>query len=151
MKIGVVFGNPETTTGGNALKFYASLRLDIRRTGQLKDGEEIVGSRTRVRVVKNKVAPPFREAEFDIRYGVGVDRAAEALDLAVGRGLVEKSGTHFALDGERIGQGRERAAEWLRANPAALEALVARVLAPEAQGGAGSGRAVELSRRSSAA
>jgi recombination protein RecA len=151
MKIGVVFGNPETTTGGNALKFYASLRLDIRRAGQLKDGEEIVGSRTRVRVVKNKVAPPFREAEFDIRYGVGVDRAAEALDLAVDRGLVEKSGTHFALDGERIGQGRERAAEWLRANPAALEALVARVLAPEAQGGAGAGGPVELNRRSSAA
>jgi recombination protein RecA len=130
MKIGVVFGNPETTTGGNALKFYSSVRLDIRRTGQLKEGEQVVGSRTRVKVVKNKVAPPFREAEFDIRYGAGVDRAAEALDLGVERGLVEKSGAHFALGGERIGQGRERAGEWLRANPAALEALVARLSAP---------------------
>jgi recombination protein RecA len=130
MKIGVVFGNPETTTGGHALKFYASVRLDIRRIGQLKDGEQVVGSRTRVKVVKNKVAPPFREAEFDVRYGVGVDRVAEALDLGVERGLVEKSGAHFALGGERIGQGRERAVEWLRANPAALESLVAGLLAP---------------------
>jgi recombination protein RecA len=127
MKIGVVFGNPETTTGGHALKFYASVRLDIRRIGAVKEGEQVVGSRTRVKVVKNKVAPPFREAEFDVRYGVGVDRAAEALDLAVERGAVERSGAHFSLDGERLGQGRERAAEWLRANPAALEALVARV------------------------
>jgi recombination protein RecA len=132
MKIGVVFGNPETTTGGHALKFYASVRLDIRRTGQLKDGEQVIGNRTRVKVVKNKVAPPFREAEFDIRYGVGVDRLAEAIDLGVERGLVEKSGAHFALGGERIGQGRERAVEWLRANPAALDALVARLTAPPA-------------------
>ncbi len=124
MKIGVVFGNPETTTGGNALKFYASVRLDIRRTGAVKDGEAVVGSRTRVKVVKNKVAPPFREAEFDIRYGVGVDRWGEALDLGVERGLVEKSGAHFSLGGERIGQGRERAIEWLRANPEALQRLV---------------------------
>jgi recombination protein RecA len=130
MKIGVVFGNPETTTGGHALKFYASVRLDIRRIGAVKDGEQIVGSRTRVKVVKNKVAPPFREAEFDVRYGVGVDRAGEALDLGVDRGLVEKSGAYFSLGGERIGQGRERAAEWLKANPAALEALVGR-LGPE--------------------
>ena len=127
MKIGVVFGNPETTTGGHALKFYASVRLDIRRIGQLKDGEQVVGSRTRVKVVKNKMAPPFREAEFDIRYGVGVDRVAEAIDLAVERGLVEKSGAHYSLGGERIGQGRERAAEWLRANPAALESLTAKL------------------------
>jgi recombination protein RecA len=127
MKIGVVFGNPETTTGGHALKFYASVRLDIRRIGAVKDGEQVVGSRTRVKVVKNKVAPPFREAEFDVRYGVGVDRICEALDLGVERGVVEKSGAHFALDGERLGQGRERAAEWLRANPAALESLVARL------------------------
>src|SRR5512136_669697 len=126
MKIGVVFGNPETTTGGQALKFYSSVRLDIRRIGQVKDGEQVVGSRTRVKVVKNKVAPPFREAEFDVRYGVGVDRYAEALDLAVERGLVEKSGSHFALDGERIGQGRERALEWLKEHPGALDALVAR-------------------------
>jgi recombination protein RecA len=93
----------------------------------VKDGEQVVGSRTRVKVVKNKVAPPFREAEFDIRYGVGVDRLAEALDLAVDRGVVEKSGAHFSLDGERIGQGRERAVEWLRDHPAALEALVVRI------------------------
>ena len=132
MKIGVVFGNPETTTGGHALKFYASLRLDIRRTGQLKEGEAVVGSRTRVKVVKNKVAPPFREAEFDIRYGTGIDRCAEALDLGAERGLVERQGAWFALDGERIGQGRERAAEWLRANPQALEALVAKVAAAAA-------------------
>jgi recombination protein RecA len=130
MKIGVVFGNPETTTGGHALKFYASVRLDIRRIGQIKEGEQVVGSRTRVKVVKNKVAPPFREAEFDIRYGVGVDRIAEALDLGVERGLIEKAGSHFALDGERIGQGRERAVEWLRSNPAALERIVGRLLQP---------------------
>jgi recombination protein RecA len=127
MKIGVVFGNPETTTGGHALKFYSSVRLDIRRIGQVKDGDSVVGSRTRVKVVKNKVAPPFREAEFDVRYGVGVDRHAEAVDLAVERGLLEKSGTHFSLDGERIGNGRERAIEWLRANPEACERLVGRL------------------------
>jgi len=127
MKIGVVFGNPETTTGGQALKFYSSIRLDIRRIGQLKDGDQVIGSRTRVKVVKNKVAPPFREAEFDVRYGVGVDRLAEALDLGVERALVEKSGAYFSLDGERIGQGRERAADWLREHPAALESLVARI------------------------
>jgi recombination protein RecA len=124
MKIGVVFGNPETTTGGNALKFYASVRLDIRRTGAVKEGEAVVGSRTRVKVVKNKVAPPFREAEFDIRYGVGVDRLGEAVDLGVARGLLEKSGAWISLGGERIAQGRERAIEWLRANPQAFERLV---------------------------
>jgi recombination protein RecA len=127
MKIGVVFGNPETTTGGHALKFYASVRLDIRRIGQVKEGDQVVGSRTRVKVVKNKVAPPFREAEFDVRYGVGVDRHAELLDLAVERGLVERSGAHYALDGERIGQGRERAVEWLRGNTEAFERLGARL------------------------
>ena len=132
MKIGVVFGNPETTTGGHALKFYASVRLDIRRVGQVKEGDQIVGSRTRVKVVKNKVAPPFREAEFDVRYGVGVDRFAEAVDLGVERGLLDKSGSHIALDGERIGQGRERAAEWLRANPEAFERLAARLRDPAA-------------------
>ncbi|ACG74899.1 recA protein [Anaeromyxobacter sp. K] len=132
MKIGVVFGNPETTTGGHALKFYASVRMDIRRIGQVKEGDAVVGSRTRVKVVKNKVAPPFREAEFDIRYGVGVDRFGEAVDLGVERGAVEKSGAHFSMDGERIGQGRERAAEWLRANPAAFERLVERIKAPGA-------------------
>jgi recombination protein RecA len=132
MKIGVVFGNPETTSGGHALKFYASVRLDIRRIGHVKDGDQVVGSRTRVKVVKNKVAPPFREAEFDVRYGMGVDRHAEALDLAVERGVVERSGAHFSFEGERIGQGRERAVEWLRANPDALERLLARLRAPAA-------------------
>ena len=130
MKIGVVFGNPETTTGGHALKFYASVRLDIRRIGQVKEGDAVVGNRTRVKVVKNKVAPPFREAEFDVRYGVGVDRYAEAIDLGVERGLLDKSGTHFTLEGERIGNGRERAIEWLRANPGALERLLQRLREP---------------------
>ncbi len=127
MKIGVVFGNPETTTGGNALKFYASVRLDVRRTGQVKDGDAVIGSRTRVRVVKNKVSPPFREAEFDIIYGIGISREAEILDLAVERNVVEKAGSYFALDGERLGQGRERAVEYLRANPEARERIAQRI------------------------
>ena len=131
MKIGVVFGNPETTTGGNALKFYASVRMEIRRLGNLKDGDNVIGTRTRVKVVKNKVAPPFHETEFDVLYGQGISRAGEALDLAVTLGLAEKSGSHFLLDGERIGQGRERAIEWLRERPQALEALVARIAAAE--------------------
>jgi recombination protein RecA len=116
MKIGVVFGNPETTTGGNALKFYSSVRLDIRRTGALKDGEAIIGNRTRVRVVKNKLAPPFKETEFDILYGTGVSRVHELLDLGADRGLVEKSGSWFSVGGERLGPGREKAAEALRGN-----------------------------------
>ncbi|QRK08912.1 recombinase RecA [Archangium violaceum] len=123
MKIGVVFGNPETTTGGNALKFYSSVRMEIRRTSNLKDGENVVGTRAKVKVVKNKVAPPFQEAEFDLLYGVGIHRAGEVLDLAVHSGLVDKSGSHFSLRGERIGQGRERASEWLREHPDALEGL----------------------------
>ncbi|HZZ85411.1 MAG TPA: recombinase RecA [Anaeromyxobacteraceae bacterium] len=130
MKIGVVFGNPETTTGGHALKFYASVRLDIRRIGQVKEGDAAVGSRTRVKVVKNKVAPPFREAEFDVRYGSGVDRFAEALDLASERNVVEKAGAFYSFEGERLGQGRERAADWLRQNPSAMERLVARLAVP---------------------
>ena len=133
MKIGVVFGNPETTTGGNALKFYASVRLEIRRLGILKDGDTVIGTRTRVKVVKNKVAPPFHETEFDVLYGQGISRAGEALDLAVTLGVAEKSGSHFLLDGERIGQGRERAVEWLRERPQALDALVARIAAAEAR------------------
>jgi len=131
MKIGVVFGNPETTTGGNALKFYASVRMEIRRLGNLKDGDNVIGTRTRVKVVKNKVAPPFHETEFDVLYGQGISRAGEALDLAVTLGLAEKSGSHFILDGERIGQGRERAIEWLRERPQALEALLARIAAAD--------------------
>ncbi|HEX8441549.1 recombinase RecA [Archangium sp.] len=123
MKIGVVFGNPETTTGGNALKFYSSVRMEIRRTSNLKDGEAVVGTRAKVKVVKNKVAPPFQEAEFDLLYGVGIHRAGEVLDLGVQSGLVDKAGSHFSFRGERIGQGRERATEWLREHPDTLEAL----------------------------
>ena len=113
MKIGVMFGNPETTTGGNALKFYASVRLDIRRIGALKDGEQVVGNRTRVKVVKNKMAPPFREAEFDIVYGQGISRAGEIIDLGVEAGLLEKSGAWIAYGGERLGNGREAARQYL--------------------------------------
>ena len=114
MKIGVMFGNPETTTGGNALKFYASVRLDIRRIGQLKHGEDVIGSRTKVKVVKNKVAPPFREVEFDILYGQGISKEGELLDIAAEEGIVEKSGAWYAYEGERIGQGRENARDFLR-------------------------------------
>jgi len=117
MKIGVMFGNPETTSGGNALKFYASVRLDIRRIGAIKEGEEVVGNRTRVKVVKNKVAPPFRQAEFDILYNEGISREGDVLDLAVESGFVEKSGSWYSYEGERIGQGRERARVFLRENP----------------------------------
>jgi recombination protein RecA len=128
MKIGVVFGNPETTTGGNALKFYSSVRCEVRRAGNLKDGDTVVGTRTKVKVVKNKVAPPFREAEFDLLYNRGISRAGEALDLGTSLGFIEKSGSHYSLGGERIGQGRERATEWLREHPLDLEALVQKVL-----------------------
>jgi recombination protein RecA len=117
MKIGVMYGNPETTTGGNALKFYASVRLDIRRTGQIKDRDDIVGNTTRVKVVKNKVAPPFKQVEFDIMYGEGVSKVGEVLDLGVKAGLVEKSGAWFSYDSTRIGQGRENAKQYLKDNP----------------------------------
>ncbi|WP_343347139.1 recombinase RecA [Sphingomicrobium sp. XHP0239] len=117
MKIGVMYGNPETTTGGNALKFYASVRLDIRRTGQIKDRDEIVGNSTRVKVVKNKVAPPFKQVEFDIMYGEGISKLGEILDLGVKAGLVEKSGSWFSYDSTRIGQGRENAKQFLKENP----------------------------------
>src|SRR5438105_8375675 len=120
MKIGVMFGNPETTTGGNALKFYASVRLDIRRIGAIKDGETVIGSRTRVKVVKNKVAPPFREVEFDILYGQGISREGDLLDLAVENNIVEKSGAWFSYGGERIGQGRENARDFLKLHPEIL-------------------------------
>ena len=116
MKIGVMFGNPETTTGGNALKFYASVRLDIRRTGAVKDGEEVVGSETRVKVVKNKVAPPFRQAEFQIMYGKGIYRTGEIIDLGVQLGLVEKSGAWYSYQGNKIGQGKANAAKYLEDN-----------------------------------
>ncbi|MCH4021798.1 MAG: recombinase RecA [Acetobacter sp.] len=117
MKIGVMFGNPETTTGGNALKFYASVRLDIRRIGAVKDKEEVVGNQTRVKVVKNKMAPPFRQVEFDIMYGEGISKMGELLDLGVKAGVVEKSGAWFSCDSQRIGQGRENAKQFLRDHP----------------------------------
>jgi recombination protein RecA len=117
MKIGVMYGNPETTTGGNALKFYASVRLDIRRTGQIKDRDEVVGNTTRVKVVKNKVAPPFKQVEFDIMYGEGVSKIGEILDLGAKAGVVEKSGSWFSYDSVRIGQGRENAKKFLKENP----------------------------------
>src|SRR5687768_14215666 len=117
MKIGVMYGNPETTTGGNALKFYASIRLDIRRTGQIKDRDDIVGNATRVKVVKNKVAPPFKQVEFDIMYGEGISKIGEILDLGVKAGIVEKSGAWFSYDSVRIGQGRENAKIYLKENP----------------------------------
>ena len=123
MKIGVMFGNPETTTGGNALKFYASVRLDIRRIASIKNGEDVVGNRTRVRVVKNKVAPPFREAEFDIEYGHGISKEGELIDLGVTHRAVEKSGTWFSYGEERLGQGRENAKQFLLDNPDIAEKL----------------------------
>jgi recombination protein RecA len=128
-KIGVVFGNPETTTGGNALKFYASVRVDVRRGGQVKAGEEVVGSRTRVKVVKNKLAAPFREAEFEIRWGTGIDAPLDLIDVAVERGLVEKNGSHLSFGGEHLGQGRERAREALLGRPELCAQLRAAVLA----------------------
>ena len=118
MKIGVMFGNPETTSGGNALKFYASVRLDIRRIGAIKRGEEVIGNQTRVKVVKNKVAPPFRVAEFEIIYEKGISREGELVDLGVKHGIVAKSGAWYSYDGDRIGQGRDNAREFLLANPA---------------------------------
>jgi len=117
MKIGVMFGNPETTTGGNALKFYSSVRLDIRRIGAIKDRDEVVGNQTRVKVVKNKVAPPFKQVEFDIMYGVGISKVGELVDLGVKAGIVEKSGSWYSHDGSRIGQGREAAKTFLTENP----------------------------------
>jgi recombination protein RecA len=123
MKIGVMFGNPETTTGGNALKFYASVRMDIRRISQIKSGEEVIGNRARVKVVKNKIAPPFREAEFDIMYNQGISKEGDVLDLAAGRDIVQKSGAWYEFNGEKIGQGREAAKGYLRENPKTLEKI----------------------------
>lgn len=123
MKIGVMFGNPETTTGGNALKFYASVRIDIRRISQIKSGEDVIGNRTRVKVVKNKIAPPFREAEFDIMYNVGISREGDVLDLAVQHGVVGKAGAWFEYDNAKIGQGREAAKQYLKDNPKVLATI----------------------------
>jgi recombination protein RecA len=160
MKIGVLFGNPETTTGGNALKFYASVRLDIRRLGAIKQGDEVIGSRTRVKVVKNKVAPPFREAEFDILYGTGISKEGELIDLGAEHGVVEKAGAWYAFGGERIGQGRENARDFLREHPQVAATIEARVrekfglkadaaaAAPEGGNGAAGGtRAAESARK----
>jgi len=128
MKIGVMFGNPETTTGGNALKFYASVRMDIRRIGAIKDGDNIVGGRTRVKVVKNKMAPPFKEAEFDILYGTGISRDGEIIDLGSDLGVVEKSGAWYSFGGERIGQGREAAKQFMKEHPATAAQIMAKVM-----------------------
>jgi len=140
-KIGVMFGNPETTTGGRALKFYASVRIDIRRIASIKDGDQVIGGRTRVKIVKNKVAPPFREAEFDVMYGEGISREGDLLDLAVEKRIVEKSGAWFAYGGDRLGQGRENAKQFLRENPDVRRAIEDRVrrelgLVREAEGAA---------------
>jgi recombination protein RecA len=129
MKIGVMFGNPETTTGGNALKFYASVRLDIRRTGAIKKGDEILGNETRVKVVKNKVAPPFKQAEFDILYGEGVSREGEIITLGVNAGVVEKSGAWYSYNGERIGQGKDNVREYLKQNPSVAQEIEGQIRA----------------------
>ncbi len=138
MKIGVMFGNPETTTGGNALKFYASVRMDIRRVGAVKKGDEVVGNQTRVKVVKNKMAPPFKQAEFEIMYGEGTSREGEILDLGVAEGIVEKSGAWYSYQGERIGQGKENARQFLREHPEMAEeieqAIRARLLPQRGRG-----------------
>ncbi|MEQ1767093.1 MAG: recombinase RecA, partial [Methylotenera sp.] len=129
MKIGVMFGNPETTTGGNALKFYASVRLDIRRTGAIKKGDEVIGSETRVKVIKNKVAPPFKQAEFDILYGEGISREGEIIELGANLKLVEKAGSWYSYNGEKIGQGKDNAREFLRSNPAIANEIDAKIRA----------------------
>jgi recombination protein RecA len=133
MKIGVMFGSPETTTGGNALKFYASVRLDIRRTGSIKKGEEVIGNETKVKVVKNKVAPPFKQAYFEILYGEGVSREGEILELGAQHGIIEKSGAWYSYNGNRIGQGRENVRQFLRDNPdvaALIEAQIRQLVFP---------------------
>ncbi len=127
MKIGVMFGNPETTTGGNALKFYASVRMDIRRISQIKQGDAVIGNRTRVKVVKNKIAPPFREAEFDIMYNQGISRSGDILDLAVNHNIVEKAGAWFSYNGAKVGQGREASKNYLMENPTIMEEIAAKV------------------------
>ncbi len=128
MKIGILFGNPETTTGGNALKFYSSIRLDVRRIASIKQGQDVIGSRTKVRVVKNKVSPPFKEVEFDLIHGEGISREGDVLDLAVDRNIVDKSGTWYTYQGQRIGQGRENSKQFLKENPKVLETMEREIL-----------------------
>jgi recombination protein RecA len=145
MKIGVMFGNPETTTGGNALKFYASVRLDIRRIGAIKNGEEVVGNQTRVKVVKNKVSPPFREAEFEIMYGTGISREGEIIDMGAAQGIIEKSGAWYSYKGERIGQGKENARQFLKEHADIardIEAQVRARLLPERKSAADAGERI---------
>ena len=127
-KIGVMFGNPETTTGGRALKFYSSMRLDVRRIETIKSGDQMLGNRTRVKVVKNKVAPPFKQAEFDIMYGQGISKAGDVLDCAVEEKIVEKAGSWYSYAGERIGQGRENVKKWLEENPSILDKIEGQLL-----------------------
>ena len=129
MKIGVMFGSPETTTGGNALKFYASVRLDIRRTGQIKKGDDVIGNETRVKVIKNKVAPPFRQAEFDILYGEGVSWEGELIDIGVKHNIVDKSGAWYSYNGAKIGQGKDNVRLWLKENPAIANEIDAKIRA----------------------
>jgi recombination protein RecA len=143
MKIGVMFGSPETTTGGNALKFYSSVRLDIRRIGSIKDGDEVVGNETRVKVVKNKVAPPFRQTEFQIMYGLGIYHLGEVIDLGVKLGLIEKSGAWYAYKGEKIGQGKKNVAIYLEENPEIAEEVEAAIRAELLGGEPGSKQARE--------
>jgi recombination protein RecA len=146
MKIGVMFGNPETTSGGNALKFYASVRLDIRRIGAIKVGDEVVGNQTRVKVVKNKVAPPFREAEFEILYGFGISREGEIIELGVAHNLIEKSGSWYAYKGERIGQGKDNVRNYLQQHPETareIENVIRAKLMPARKGEAAKGEAAE--------
>ncbi len=139
MKIGVMFGNPETTTGGNALKFYASVRMDIRRIGAIKDGETVTGNRTKIKIVKNKVAPPFREVEFDIMYGEGISKTGDLLDVATNEGIVEKAGSWYSYNNSKVGQGREASKEFLKQNPTIMAEIRAKVLAKH-----GIGKATEI-------
>ncbi|MBO4362526.1 MAG: DNA recombination/repair protein RecA, partial [Paludibacteraceae bacterium] len=127
-KIGVMFGNPETTTGGNALKFYASVRLDIRRVSQIKDGDEIIGSQVRVKVVKNKVAPPFKKAEFDLMFDEGISRSGELIDLGVAKGIIQKSGSWFSYNGQKLAQGRDAAKKLLHDNPDLADEIEAQIM-----------------------
>ena len=143
MKIGVMFGNPETTTGGNALKFYASVRIDIRRVGSIKKGEEVIGSETRAKVVKNKVAPPFRNAEFDILYGEGISREGEIIELGVAHRIVEKSGAWYGYGKERIGQGKDNAREYLKEHPEVAQEIEGKIRAALGVGGGAAAAAEE--------